>query len=349
LKNILRSEERLKEVVSDELTEVAKEFGTKRKTLLLEEDSLEEKIASQPLEVQDTPCFALLSASGRLGKTKDTTPLVKEGRSEHDLLLSSITTTGRADIGLLDSQGIIHRIHMLDLPLISASNETRISLTHGLQAEEIISHTHPICLLPLDTQTSTLAIATAYGKIKRLNISSTSKDSWEGITLEENDYVIGAFLCNDEDEISLLSNDGQLLHFSASLVRPQGRTGQGIAGIRLKEGARVIALGVCPSDDISACCVATIAGNSAALAGTEPGSAKITPLDRFPSKGRGTGGVRAQRFLKGEDVLINGAIGTAPLLAMSASGKPLDLPEIEEKRDASGTPLESFIAHIASI
>ena len=50
--------------------------------------------------------------------------------------------------------------------------------------------------------------------------------------------------------------------------------------------------------------VLTVAGDSEALPGTENGSAKVTPLEMYPTKGRGTGGVRSQRFLKGQDTLI---------------------------------------------
>ena len=50
--------------------------------------------------------------------------------------------------------------------------------------------------------------------------------------------------------------------------------------------------------------VLTVAGDSDALPGTENGAAKVTPLEMYPTKGRATGGVRSQRFLKGQNTLI---------------------------------------------
>ena len=86
----------------------------------------------------------------------------------------------------------------------------------------------------------------------------------------------------------------------------------------LAEGCSVAAFAVIPANKVawnyeegdnglfsaSGAVVLTVAGDSEALPGTENGSAKVTPLEMYPTKGRGTGGVRSQRFLKGQDTLI---------------------------------------------
>ena len=85
-------------------------------------------------------------------------------------------------------------------------------------------------------------------------------------------------------------------------MRPQGRPAGGMAGIRLADGQRAVFFGaVAPGVDAE---VVTIAGSSDALPGTEAGAGKVTPYDLYPGKGRGTGGVRCQRFLRGEDTLL---------------------------------------------
>ena len=63
---------------------------------------------------------------------------------------------------------------------------------------------------------------------------------------------------------------------------------------------------------------------------------KVTPLSEYPGKGRGTGGVRCHRFLKGEDTLIVAGVSLAPPKAAAASGGPVDLPEEHGRRDGSG-------------
>jgi DNA gyrase subunit A len=91
----------------------------------------------------------------------------------------------------------------------------------------------------------------------------------------------------------------------------------------------------------------TVSGSSSALPGTEPGSLKITPFADYPPKGRGTGGVRCHRFLRGEDTLILAWAGAIPPRAAAATGVPIDLPEPTGRRDGSGSPASQQIAAVA--
>jgi DNA gyrase subunit A len=85
--------------------------------------------------------------------------------------------------------------------------------------------------------------------------------------------------------------------------------------------------------------VVTIAGASDALPGTQAGTAKVSPFAVFPAKGRATGGVRAQRFLRGEDTLLQAWVGAAPARASGSAGQAIELPEPDQRRDGSGVPL----------
>ena len=146
------------------------------------------------------------------------------------------------------------------------------------------------------------------------------------------------------ETLCFISSDAQLLHFTADAVRPQGRSGGGIAGIRLASGQHVAWFGAVAPDGAL---VVTASGSSTALPGTEPGAVKVTPFDEYPAKGRATGGVRCHRFLKGEDVLVTAWAGDAPARAAAASGAPIDLPEPVGKRDGSGVPGSQPIAAVA--
>ena len=155
--------------------------------------------------------------------------------------------------------------------------------------------------------------------------------------------------------------DSSLLTFEAKNVRPQGRTAGGMAGIKLAEGARVAAFNVVPAGKVawtyeegengltsgSGAVVLTVAGDSDALPGTENGAAKVTPLEMYPTKGRATGGVRSQRFLKGQNTLILAWVGLYPLHASTSAGSPVELPKPDMRRDGSGVDLASPIAFIA--
>jgi DNA gyrase subunit A len=119
-----------------------------------------------------------------------------------------------------------------------------------------------------------------------------------------------------------------------------------MAGVRLTGGAKVTYFGAV--DPAKESHVVTIAGSSSALPGTEVGAVKVTPFSEYPGKGRGTGGVRCHRLLKGEDGLLLGFIGTAPVRASASSGAPVDLPPLDPRRDGSGVPVVQPIAACAS-
>jgi len=207
-----------------------------------------------------------------------------------------------------------------------------------------------------------LAIGTRNGVIKRWNREApTTMDSWPVIDLKDGDEVVFAAVAEDDDRLVFISSDSSLLTFEAKNVRPQGRTAGGMAGIKLSKGARVAAFNVVPAGKVawtyeegengltsgSGAVVLTVAGDSDALPGTENGAAKVTPLEMYPTKGRATGGVRSQRFLKGQNTLILAWVGLYPLHASTSAGSPVELPKPDMRRDGSGVDLASPIAFIA--
>ena len=190
-----------------------------------------------------------------------------------------------------------------------------------------------------------VALATAGGVVKRVTPDYPAKgDVFELIGLKPGDLVVGvATLATGDEDLVMITSDAQLLRTPASGVRPQGRPAGGMAGIKLAPKASVIAFGAVDPEDPDAV-VVTVAIDSTALAGTDVGSVKVSALEEFPVKGRATGGVRAQRFLKGEDTLSVAWVGTGPALAADVDGKPVDLPGALGKRDGSGTPPPAAIA-----
>jgi DNA gyrase subunit A len=74
---------------------------------------------------------------------------------------------------------------------------------------------------------------------------------------------------------------------------------------------------------------------------------KVTPFTEYPTKGRGTGGVRCHRFLRGEDTLVLAWAGDAPARAAAASGAPVELPAATGRRDGSGVAGSQPITAVA--
>jgi len=340
LDEILGDEAKLRKVVSDELAEVAKTYGTPRRTVLLEASGVTATASATPLEVADDPCHVFLSSSGLLARSTDVDPPGEGGaRARHDVILSMVRATARGEVGVLTSAGRVLKLGVLDLPTLP-STASHPNLSGGAPVGEFLTldpDEKALALTTFSPDSPGLALGTAQGVVKRVNPEYLSaKDEWDVIALKDGDSVVGAVeLATGEEALCFVTDDAQLLHFSASAVRPQGRSGGGIAGIKLTGTAQATWFGaVDPSNAV----VVTISGASSALPGTEPGSVKVTPFEEYPAKGRATGGVRCHRFLKGEDTLVFAWAGAGPAWAAAASGAPVDLPVADGRRDGSGTP-----------
>ena len=355
LEEILGSESVLRDVVGSEMDAVAAEHGTPRRTILLAEAGAVASAAAAPgakaaaptLEVEDTPCVALLSATGLVARTADDVAPPREGRrSSHDVLRSAIPASARADVGVLTSAGRVLRLSLLEVPTLAPTSEPP-SLGGGTPLAELVTldkGEDAVALVPLDAA-APLALGTAHGVVKRVKVEAApSRDAWDVIGLQDGDVVVGAALAPDDAELVFVADDGPLLHFPAHKVRPQGRSGGGMAGIKLGAGRRAVFFGVL--EDQADAVVVTVSGSSTALPGTVPGSAKVTPFTEYPGKGRATGGVRAHRFLKGEDALLTAWVGPGPARATSGAGQAVELPDAHGRRDGSGTPLAAPVAGI---
>lgn len=337
----------------------------------------DENATASALQIDDEPCAVMLSATGLIARTSEDAVerwenrSASDGRAKDDQIVSMFRTSTRSSYGLVTSAGRLVLAHVVELPKVSADGP--LSVTGGVKAEELLGmteNTDPIrgerVIAAIDMpstddggQLVPLALGTRNGVVKRWNRESpTTMDSWSVIDLKDDDEVLAAAEARDEDRLVFVSTDSSLLTFEAKNVRPQGRTAGGMAGIRLAEGCSVAAFAVVPDGKVtwnyeegenglfsaSGAVVLTVAGDSEALPGTENGAAKVTPLEMYPTKGRGTGGVRSQRFLKGQDTLILSFVGAYPLHASTQSGAPVELPKPDMRRDGSGTDLSAPIA-----
>ncbi|MGW4383464.1 DNA gyrase/topoisomerase IV subunit A [Kitasatospora sp. NPDC004531] len=349
LTEILESDTKLRSVVSAELGAVAKQFGTERRTVLLEAGSVPSAALSVPLEVADDPCRVLLSSTGLLARTFDLEPVTEEpSRARHDVLVSAVPATARGDIGVVTTAGRVLRLPVIDLPALPPGTT---ALSGGAAVSEFLrleTDEQALALTTLDESSPGLALGTVQGTVKRVVPEwPANKDEFEVIALKDGDTLVGAVeLRTGEEDLVFLTSDAQLLRYPASQVRPQGRPAGGMAGIKLADGARVLSFtAVDPAEDAV---VLSVAAASGTLAGEEQTSWKLTPFDQYPRKGRATGGVRCQRFLRGEDGLAFAWAGPLPALGATADGRPVTLPERDPRRDGSGTPVPAQVAAVGS-
>ncbi len=349
LTEILDDDKRLRRVVGDELAAVAKDHGTPRRTVLLESAAGVATRSAVPLEVADDPCVVLLSSTGLLARTGDDRDLPADGeRGPHDVVVSAVRGSARGQVGLVTSTGRVVRVPVLELPTLPPTHGAP-SLAGGVPLAALVElekGEQPVGLCSLAADGPGLALGTADGVVKRVSPDvPSSADSWTVIRLEDRDRVVGAVeLTTGDETLVFVTSDAQLLHFPASAVRPQGRPAGGMAGVRLSDGQRVVYFGAVDAD--RDCLVVTAAGTSGALPGTSGATVKVTPFAEYPGKGRATGGVRAQRFLKGEDTVLVAWVGPGPARAATPQGAPAPLPPIDPRRDGSGLPTSKPIAAV---
>jgi len=389
LTEILESDDRLRQVASGEMAEVAKKFGTPRRTVLLEGG--EQVSAAVPLEMADEPCAVALSATGLLARLpvpaagarpgqpaldagQAGAPATAKGRRgaaagrvANSLVASAVGSTTRGTVGVVTSAGRLIKVSVVDIPVPSGASGEVPSVAGGTPLAEFMTlqdGEEALALAALPAEGSEepglgIALGTANGMVKRVQPDyPANRDDFELITLKDDDRVVGAVqLAGENAELVFISSDAQLLRFAAASVRPQGRPAGGMAGIKLADGALVVWFGALGADVVdegrgragsAEIVVVTVAGRSGALPGTGGASVKVTPFAEFPAKGRATGGVRCQRFLKGEDQLLAAWVGPSPVIGQTEAGTPVDLSGMTGKRDGSGTALTRQLAYLGT-
>ena len=344
LQQILDRDDVLADLVASELDDVAKRFGTPRRTVLIASDGVVRHTG--PLEVPDEPCWVLLSTTGRAARTDSAAPLPTQGpRARHDAITAAIRVSSHAEFGVITQTGRLVRARAIELPTVPLTASAP-NLQGGSPASELWAleqGERVVGLTTLSSDSPGVALGTRRGVVKRVNPEVIGKDSWDIIRLDDGDEVVSAVELH-APHLAFITTDAHLLHFPADLVRPQGRLGGGVAGVKLAEGASVLFFGgVDPERDL----VATIAGATDALFEQGTGGAKVTPLAEYPAKGRATGGVRCQRFLKGETALVAAAIGEV-ITAATKNGEPIELPKLNTRRDGSGVTLAKPVAALGT-
>ncbi|HQR79849.1 MAG TPA: DNA topoisomerase IV subunit A [Actinomycetota bacterium] len=323
LEELLGSDDVLKQTLDGELADVAEAFGNPRRTVLL--DSAGPATSSQSLEIPDEPCQVLVSVTGMAARSASVDP-PREGtrRVAHDALLTILPATTRGTVAVITSTGLVVPLEVVDLPSLPETADSP-SLKATVTLRDFLH-------LPADSEVagvaafgSTVMLVSALGRAKRCVVEPGSK---QVMALDPKDSLVAAFGCEASEDLVIVSSAGQLLRTAVESVPVQGAGARGVAGMRLKSGIRVVAAGPGESGDL----VVTQAGNGAAVS-----SLKVTSLDAFPRTGRDGVGVRCHRLLAAETALLGACVARTPL-ACSPGGKPLPLPEVDERRDASGTP-----------
>lgn len=301
---ILRSPERLMEVIKEELEEMLEQYGDERRTVINQNEvdmSLEDLINEEDVVVTLSHMgyakyqpLTDYQAQRRGGKGKAATKVKDEDFVEKLLVANTHDT-----ILCFSDFGKMYWLKVYQLPLASRTARGRpiINLLPLADGERITA------ILPVREYADDkfIVMATAHGTVKKTALTAYSNPRANGIiavNLKDDDQLIGVDITNGSDDIMLFSNEGKVVRFNEKVrdsetgevkkdpetgedliaIRPMGRTATGVRGIKLEDGQKVVSM-IIPKEE------------GAILTVTENGYGKRTDLSEYPAKSRGTKGV----------------------------------------------------------
>ena len=242
-------------------------------------------------------------------------------------LSGQISATAQGTVWAVSSHGRLHRINVAELPRVRAGAKgAPFASLAGVESGEAL-----VAVVAVD-ETVPLVVATAFGRVKRIDPKSLSARAWplNIIALRDDDRVVGAAYAPDDSDVVLVSSGGQLLRTPAGKIRPQGRAAGGVAGIALPDGEVVLTANVGT-------------GSTAVAVMTDAGRSKQTATAEYPQQGRGGKGVRCVRFLKGEQRLVAALVCEDPRHVPSAAPVPL------ARRDGSAVAAGARITSLGQL
>jgi len=278
---LLGSDKRQRTAVINELREVAAAHGGERRTKIISADEIEDvSEASLGLDEPDSdaPCRITWSTSGLIGRESiDEGRTAKPGR--HDVLAGEVVTAAGSTVSVITSLGRVFPVKTGDVAEVAgrsrgSTSSEMFSFIRGERVAGLIGEGPEPTLL-----------VTAGGVAKRLAADDLNgmKAGQPVINLKDRDEVVTAFRIANEMDVLMVSSDGQALRTPSAGVSMQGRSAGGVAGMKLKSGARVVGAG-------------PVHGSGVVLITTDGGGAKLIEVSEVPSKGRGATGVRLVKF-----------------------------------------------------
>lgn len=287
LLDILAKSERVTAIITEELIEIKKQFGDKRRSEIIENAqdlNLEDLIAPQDVVVTLSHTGYVKSqpldeyrAQRRGGRGKQAA-----ATKEDDFIDKMFVANTHDYILCFSSRGRVYWLKVYEVPQGSRVSRGKpiVNLFPLEEGEKI----NAILSVKEFDENHFIFMATAQGTVKKTALTEFSNPRKSGIiaiNLDEADYLIGAEITNGSNDIVLVSDGGKAVWFTEGDVRPMGRATRGVRGMKLAVKQKVLSLLIADSDQQSV------------LVATENGYGKRTVLSEFRHSGRGTQGVKA--------------------------------------------------------
>ena len=340
--DILAKPERQRKIVGDELDEIVAKYGDERRTKILPysgEMNVEDLIAEENVVVTVTH-------SGFIKRTK-----ADEYRAQHrggkgikgaklredDVVDHFFLTSTHNWLLFFTNKGRVYRLKAYELPEGSRDSKGQhvanlLQFAPGESIQTVLS-------IPNYEVAKYLVLATRSGKVKKTALAEYDSPRQGGLIAvrlmadengENADELIGAALCNAEDDIILVSRHGMSLKFKADdeQLRPMGRQTAGVQGMKFRNDDSLLAMDVVPGDSDKDLFVVT-----------DEGFAKRTAISEYRLQGRNGYGVKAVQLAEGRGSLVGAVIveESDQIMAIMKSGKVIRSNVAEVKRTGRTT------------
>ena len=342
--DILSSPERRRKIVGDEMDEIIEKYGDERRTKILPfsgEMNVEDLIAEENVVVTVTH-------SGYIKRTK-----ADEYRSQHrggkgikgarlredDVVDHFFSTSTHNWLLFFTNEGRVYRLKGYELPEGSRDSKGQhVANLLQLGPQEKIQQ---ILSIKDYEAAEYLVLATKSGKIKKTKLpeyDSTRQGGLIAVRLMDmdgenetvSDELIGAALCNSNDDIIVVSHAGMSVKFAADddTLRPMGRQTAGVQAMKFKEDDFLLSMAVVPAES-----------DSDLLVVTSEGFAKRTALSEYRLQGRNGYGVKAINLVEGRGLLVGAVVVEEDdqIMAIMKSGKVIRSDVSEIKRTGRTT------------
>ncbi|MEB8210477.1 DNA gyrase subunit A [Staphylococcus succinus] len=356
LEAILADEEKLLQIVRDELMDVRERFGDDRLTEIqlggldnIEDEDLipEEQIV---ITLSHNNYIKRLPVSTYRAQHRGGRGVQGMNTLEEDFVSQLVTLSTHDNVLFFTNKGRVYKLKGYEVPELSRQSKG-IPVVNAIEldSDEVISTM--IAVKDLESEEDYLIFATLKGRVKRSALSNFAHINRNGkiaISFKNDDELIAVRLTDGQHDILIGTSHASLIRFPEDSLRPLGRTAAGVKGITLREGDKVVGLDVTQSDS-----------DDEILVVTENGYGKRTPVNDYRLSNRGGKGIKTATITErnGNIVCITSVNGQEDLMVVTNSGViiRIDIQDISQNgRAAQGVRLiklndDQFVSTVAKV
>jgi DNA gyrase subunit A len=307
----------LRKLIKSDLSELKEKYGDERRSEIGEAEagdfSDEDLIPNEEVVVTLTEkgYIKRLPSSTYRAQRRGGRGITGMATREDDAVRQLLVAHSHDSLLFFTDRGRVFQLRVYELPDVSrtAKGEHIINLINIEQRERVTAMVY----VPKGISEDFMLVATRKGEIKKTVMSEFEAVRRAGLiamNLEEDDELIGAKLARADDDILMISANGQAIRFTVEELRTASRTSGGVRGIRLVEGDTLVSMNI-----------ATQGGEL--LVVTEKGYGKRTPVEEYPRHNRGGSGVLTARLNEKTGNIAAARVITerdSDLMIVSASG-----------------------------